>query len=62
MAFRAGAMAESGKAVPDIEKLRTAQRLHILIDMRSDGVSPKTNMPKPCEDRTARSPNKVRPV
>ena len=40
-------MADSGKAVPDSEKLNTAHKLHMLIDMRSDGVSPKTNIPKP---------------
>ena len=38
-----------GKAEPAMEKLSTAHSEHTLIDMRSEGIRPKTNTPKPCE-------------
>ena len=36
-----------GKAEPAIEMLSTAHSEQMLMDIRSDGMSPKTKMPKP---------------
>ena len=42
----------TGKAEPAREKLSTPQREQILMDMRSDGIRPKINTPKPMEATT----------
>ena len=40
-------IAETGKVEPITEKLRAAQRLQMLIDMRSDGARPNMAVPNP---------------
>ena len=41
-------MANKGKVAPHAENPTTAHNEQTLIDIRSDGISPKTNTPKPC--------------
>ena len=52
-------IAKSGKVAPQAEKPTTAQREHTLIDIRKDGISPKTKTPKPCDDNTVRRARKI---
>ena len=47
----------TGNAEPAIEKLSTAQSEHTLIDIRNDGMSPKANIPNPCDDKTVANPS-----
>ena len=53
----AGDMAVTGNVEPITEKLSAAHRLHILIDIRNDGVKPKAVSPKPCDANTVRKAN-----
>ena len=43
----AGSMAKTGNAVPTSEKLSTAHKEQVLIDILSDGTSPNMNAPNP---------------
>ena len=45
-----------GNAEPAIDMLSTAHSELILIDIRSEGISPKAKMPKPCDANTCISP------
>ena len=40
-------IANSGKVAPQAEKPTTPQREHILIDIRREGINPKTKTPNP---------------
>jgi hypothetical protein len=42
----AGSILGTGKAKPEIEKLRTDHKAHILIDILSEGKSPNIKIPK----------------
>ena len=59
MASIGESMAKSGKVAPQMEKLTTPHSEQILIDIRSEGISPKAKMPQHWQANTLRMPSRM---